>query len=140
MDPIAEISRGIEQLMGRASGPLHFRLILQPTIAIILAVRAGLRDAREGQPIFFWTLLTNPVERQRLAQSGWKDIGKVFIVALVLDAVYQVMVFRTFYPLQSLIVAVIVALVPYVFLRGLVTRIIRGAPKLAGSKVRLIGL
>ncbi len=125
MDPIAELNRGFEQLLGRTGGPLHFRLILQPVVAIILAIRAGLRDAREGQPIFFWTFLTNPAERKRLAQSGWKDIGKVFIVALVLDVVYQVMVLHTVYPVQSLIVALVVAIIPYVLLRGPVTRIVR---------------
>lgn len=125
MDVLTELNRGIEQLLGRAGGPLHFRLILQPMVATILAIRAGVRDAHEGQPVFFWTLLTNPAERKRLAQSGWQDIGKIFIVALVLDAVYQVMVFHTVYPVQSLIVAVMIALLPYVLLRGLVTRIVR---------------
>lgn len=52
MDAISEIfSRAIEQLLGRASGPLHLRLVIQPIMATILAIRAGLRDAREGQSV-----------------------------------------------------------------------------------------
>jgi hypothetical protein len=34
------------ELGGRVGGPMTFRLVLQPTIATLVAVRAGLRDAR----------------------------------------------------------------------------------------------
>ena len=55
MDAILDmLSRGAAQLLGRAGGPLHFRLVMMPTVVTILAVRAGLRDAREGQPAFLW--------------------------------------------------------------------------------------
>jgi hypothetical protein len=100
-------------------------LVLQPIVATVIAVRAGLKDAREGQPAFFWTVLTNPAERQRLLHSGWKDIVKIFVVAVVLDAVYQVVEFRAFYAVQALIVAIVLAIVPYVLLRGPVTRLKR---------------
>jgi hypothetical protein len=126
MDAILEmLSRGIEQLLGRASGPLHFRLLVMPTVVTILAVRAGLRDAREGQPAFLWAVLTNPAERRRLLRSGVRDIGRIFVMALVLDTTYQVMVLREFYPVQLLIVAVACAIVPYVLIRGPVTRLTR---------------
>ena len=32
-------------------------------IAVIFAIRAGLRDAREGRPPYFWSLLTNRAHR-----------------------------------------------------------------------------
>jgi len=130
MDTILEIlNRAGEQLLGRTSGPLHFRLILQPIVATILAIRAGLRDARGGKPAFFWTILTNKEERRILIHSGWKDIGKVFILAMVLDAIYQVIVFYGFYVVQALIVAIVVAVIPYTLLRGFVTRLTRGLYK-----------
>jgi len=126
MDTILEmLSRGVEQLLGRASGPLHFRLFMMPTVVTILAVRAGLRDAREGQPAFLWAILRNPAERRRLSRSMLKDIGRVFIVALVLDTTYQLIILRSFYPVQLLIVAVACAIVPYVLIRGPVTRLTR---------------
>jgi hypothetical protein len=117
--------RGVEQLLGRAGGPLHFRLVIQPIVASVIAIRAGLKDAREGKPAFFWTLLTNSAERQILLRSGWKDIGKIFVVAFVLDTGYQVFVLRTFYLVQAFIVAVVLAIVPYVLFRGPVTRLAR---------------
>jgi hypothetical protein len=43
-----ELHRAIGQLMERIGGPLSFRLLLQPIMAIALAIRAGVRDAREN--------------------------------------------------------------------------------------------
>ena len=48
----------------RTSGPLHFRLILQPVMAVILAVMAGLKDAKAGNPPYFWALLSDPTPRR----------------------------------------------------------------------------
>ena len=75
MDAILEnLIRGAEQLLGRAGGPLHFGLVMMPTVVTILAIRAGLRDARDGQSAFLWALLTHPTERRGLFRSGVKDI------------------------------------------------------------------
>jgi len=41
-----------EDLIGRLGGPITLRLILQPTIAVILAIRDGLKDAKAGRSIF----------------------------------------------------------------------------------------
>ena len=104
---------------------MWFRLILQPLVASALAIRSGLRDAREGKPAFFWAALTDPEARPELLHHGWKDVGKVFIFAVVLDVIYQVIVFHTVFPIQAFIVAVVLAIVPYVVLRGLTNRIAR---------------
>jgi hypothetical protein len=127
MDTIMEIlNRAVEQLLGRASGPMHLRLLIQPLVATILAVRAGLRDARQGQPAFFWAVLTNLEERKTLIQSACKDIGKVFILAMALDTIYQLIALHAFHLVQTLIVAIVVAVIPYTVLRGPVTRLTRG--------------
>ncbi len=124
MDAILEVlSRGIEQLIARADGPLHFRLVVMPTVVTILAIRAHLRDVREGNPIFLGAFLRSPTERRRLFRSGLKDFGRIFIIACVLDTTYQLLVLHTFYPVQMLIVAVACALVPYFLVRGPILRI-----------------
>ena len=51
--------------------------------------------------------------------GGWKDIGNVFIVALVLDSIYQVIVHSGIYALELLLTATTLALVPYGIVRGL---------------------
>lgn len=127
MDAIQEmLSHKIAQLIGRASGPLNFRLVIMPTVVTILAIRAGLRDARQGEPAFLWSILTKPTLRRRLLRSALKDIGRIIIMALVLDTTYQLMVLRGFYLGQALIVAVACAIVPYILIRGPVTRLTRG--------------
>lgn len=126
MDVVLEmLNRGAEQLLSRASGPMHFRLLMMPTVVTILAVRAGLRDAREGKPAFLWAVLTNPGERRQLLCSGIKDIGRIFIVAVVLDTAYQLLFLRAFYIVQVFIVALSCAILPYVLIRGPVTRLTR---------------
>jgi hypothetical protein len=92
-------------------------------MAAFFAIRAGLKDARTGRPAYFWTILTRPDERRALLHDGWKDVMKVFLLALVLDLVYQVIVFRWLYPLEMLIVAVLLACFPYLLIRGPANRI-----------------
>jgi hypothetical protein len=119
------LRRGWENLIGRSDGPMTFRLIMQPAMAVFLAIRAGLRDAREGQPPFLWTVFSHPGRRHELLRRAWSDVGNVFILALVLDSIYQVMVHSGIYPLELLLTATILAVVPYVIVRGPVTRLAR---------------
>lgn len=118
-------TRIYEHLMDRATGPMKFRILMQPAIAIFFATRDGLRDARNGHLPYFWSLLVDKEHRGQELHDGWKGIGKVFVIALVLDVVYQLFVQKTLYPGEMLIVAFFLAIVPYVLLRGLVTRIAR---------------
>jgi hypothetical protein len=110
-------------LGGRIGGPLSFRLILQPIVATILAVKAGLQDARDHRPAYFWAILANPDERRGLLQQGWKAVAKVFVLAIVIDLAYEIMVFHWVYPGELLIIAFLLACVPYLLVRGPVNRI-----------------
>jgi hypothetical protein len=119
------LARFADNLVGRIHGPLTFRFLLQPAIAIFFAVRAGLRDARENRPAYFWALLYDAEHRRAMLHEGWRDIGKVFLIAVALDVIYQVIVVRWIYPGEMLIVAAGLALFPYLLFRGAVTRIAR---------------
>ncbi len=124
-------TRFFEHLVGRAEldAPMKFRLILQPVMAVIAAVRSGLKDAKSGKPPYFWALFTDSAHRAAMLRDGWKSIGRVFILGIVMDVIYQIIVFRRFYPVEAITVAAILAIVPYLLLRGPVTRIARGASK-----------
>jgi len=113
------------QLVARVSGPMKFRLVLQPCMAAFFAIRAGLADARAGKTPYFWCLLSDPSQREDMIKDGWKSVGRVFILALVLDAVYQLIELHWVYPGEMIIVAFILAILPYLILRGLVTRLAR---------------
>ena len=119
------VGRVGSQLLARVSGPMKFRLVLQPAMAAFFAIRAGLADARAGKPPYFWGLVSDPGQRADMLKDGWKSVGRIFILALVLDAVYQIIVIRFIYPGEMIIVAFVLAIVPYLILRGLVTRVAR---------------
>lgn len=117
--------RIVEHMTDRVSGPMKFRMLLQPGMAIAFAVIAGLRDARLGKPPYAWALFTSPGHRAEMLKDGWKSVGKVFVLAMILDIVYQIIVARFVYPGEVILVAVLLAIVPYLIVRGLVTRIAR---------------
>ena len=112
-------------LIERGGGPLHFRFILQPVMAIFFGIRDGLRYAREGRSFLLWGGPEDPLERRAQLSATWWCIGKVFVLAIVLDVIYQLIVLDWFYPLETLIVAIAVALVPYFLVRGLVNYLTR---------------
>jgi hypothetical protein len=115
----------MDGLSTRIDGPMSLRLILQPLVALFFALRDGIRDAREGHSPYFWALFTEPGHRREKLASGWKSIGKVFIIAIVLDLVFEYIVFHGFRPIGALIAGVVLALIPYLLLRGPVNRLMR---------------
>lgn len=129
MDSISvALSRAAGQLFGRASGPFHLRLVITPAVAMIYAIRTGLRDARAGHPAFLREAVRNPDARHRIRRSWRKDIGTMIVVVLAVDTLYQLVALRAFYPLQALIVVVVLAIVPYAVCRGVTTSIARALP------------
>jgi len=113
-------------LIARVTGPMKFRLLMQPAMAIFFAIRDGLRDAQGRRPAYFWALFTDVGERRAMLENGWKSVGRVFILAVVLDAVYQLIQHRWMvYPGEAVLVAIILAILPYLIARGPVNRIAR---------------
>jgi hypothetical protein len=115
----------------RVSGPMKFRFILQPLMSLIYAVIAGVRDAKKGNEPFFKALVTQKENRKALYSELWKDVGKVFIIAIIMDTAYQLIMIYSkeiqegFHPLEVLITAFVLALVPYIIFRGPINRIVR---------------
>jgi hypothetical protein len=112
------------QLFGRFDGPLNLRLILQPTIAAIFGYLDGAKDARAAAPPYFWSVTNvSAEERRALIKHGWARIGKVFILAFALDCAFQFAVHKSIAILPAITVAAILAILPYLFLRGLINRV-----------------
>ena len=112
------LARLWDDLVGRIGGPMSFRLVLQPAMALYLAVRAGLKDARQGRSPYMWALLHRPQRRSTLLHETWRAVAHVFILAVVMDAIYQFIVLRWFYPVEALLASFILAVVPYALMRG----------------------
>ena len=122
MDAFFEmLTSRVEHLLGRTGGPLNFRLFVMPLVVTFFAVRAAMRDAREGQPRFFRTLPRPSRASGALLRSALKDVGKIFIVAIVLDTTYQILVLKSFYLGELLVVVVASAILPYLVVRSAVS-------------------
>jgi hypothetical protein len=114
-----------DNLLGRAGGPMTFRFILQPIMAALAAFKDGIADARAGRAPYFWTILSDPAKRGGRLHEGLISTARVLLLGLVMDVIYQYIDADTFHPAESVIIAVLLAFVPYLLLRGLVTHVAR---------------
>ena len=122
-----------DKVLGRIDGPMSFRFYLQPVMAIFLAVRDGRADAKAGRTPFFLSLFTEPEHRRQRIREGWKAISRVFFLAVVLDLGYQFLKMPQLRLAGAILVAVILAIIPYVLLRGVANRATRAVNR-SGKK------
>src|SRR5512146_3510512 len=126
MSEIQEVlSRIWTDLLARPSGPFAFRFVLQPLVAIVLALRDGIKDAQTGRSPYFWTVLRDPAQRRERLVEGLKATGRIIVFGIGIDAAYQLKVLGTFYPVEALTIALLLGFVPYLLIRGPVDRIAR---------------
>lgn len=121
------INTYLEAIGVRHSGPMSFRLILQPVMSLIYAVIAGVRDAKTGRHHFITQgLILGKTKRTRkeLLQELWKDVGKVFILAAVMEIIFEIIEFKTVHPFVVIKVSFFLAILPYLIFRGTVARIV----------------
>lgn len=120
------LTRFWTDLMGRITGPFSFRLILQPAMAAIYALRDGVKDAKHDRPFYLWTIVTSPAKQGRhLLAEGWRAVLRIIFLGIIMDTAYQVMVFGFIHPLEMIVVVLALAFIPYVLLRGPFNRIAR---------------
>jgi hypothetical protein len=119
------VERLWRQLLNRPSGPMSFRFILQPSMAAIAAIHDGIKDARAGRSPYFRAVTLNHGERVGRLREGLTATARIILLGLAMDLIYQLLVFKTFYPNEAVIIALVLAFVPYLLIRGPVTRIAR---------------
>lgn len=113
-------------ILDRPTGPMMFRFILQPTMALIAALRDGVHDARLGRRPYIWALIHGVRDSQGRSGRLWEGIistARILILGVVMDVIYQWSVLDTFYPGQSAVIATLLAFIPYLLLRGPFERI-----------------
>lgn len=121
----SEFQRLWQDLSSRPSGALSLRFLLQPVMSSIFALHDGIVDAQTGRSPYFWTVLTDPDRRQKRLLEGLDSTGKIILIAIALDAIYQYVTHRSFYPVEALLVAISLAFIPYLLLRGPIARVAR---------------
>ena len=112
-------------MIDRPGGPMSFRFLLQPTMAFLAALHNGITDARTGRTPYFYKLLTNPRHLGENLNEALIATSRIVLLALAMDAIYQAIVLKTFYPGEMVMVALLLALLPYILLRGPIERIAR---------------
>jgi hypothetical protein len=110
-------------LVERPRGPMTLRFIMQPAMAAIAAFHDGMKDARSGSSPYFWTIINRPQERTARLREGLNSTARLILMGVGMDTIYQYKMFDTFYPVEALDIAVLLAFVPYLLMRGAVTRI-----------------
>jgi len=101
---------------------MAFRFILQPSMAALAALKDGGADARQARSPFLMTILNRPEERMARLREGLNATARIILLGIAMDAIYQFIVLKRFYPVEALIVAIALAFVPYVLLRGPIGR------------------
>lgn len=118
-------SRLWRNIADRPGGPMTFRFVLQPTMAALAALHDGIADARAGRTPYLWALITGSHHRVERLQEGLISTARILLLGLGMDAVYQATVLKTFFPGEMVVIAVLLAFVPYLVLRGPIARVAR---------------
>ncbi len=118
-------------LVERTEGPMSLRFFIQPAMSVLFATLAAIRDAKAGNMPLLSRWGHDKTERKKIVKEVWKDVGKIWIIGFILDTIYQLIVIfklkteTNFYPLESILVAFGLAILPYIILRGPINRVVR---------------
>jgi hypothetical protein len=78
---------------------MRFRFVLQPTMATIAALHDGRKDARLGRSPYIVALRSTPSQRVGRLAEGVISTGRVVLLGLCIDTIYQLIVLKAFYPM-----------------------------------------
>jgi len=113
----------LDELAARVSdGPMQFRFVVQPVMAAILGTRDGFADAKTGTPPFVMALMLRQVDR-RTVQHALRRLALPILIASLIDAIIQFVMFQLVRPLTALIVGTVLMGLPYATARGFANRI-----------------
>jgi hypothetical protein len=115
--------RFVDEMVARLSGPGRMRFILQPTVAIVVGARDGIKDARAGNAPFLWGLVFHPADRPGLLRSAVASVRDLVAVAILLDVAVQFLMFRMIHPGAALLLGPVLIAMPYAVSRALANRV-----------------
>jgi hypothetical protein len=112
-------------VFGRLQGPMTLRFYLQPTLGFVAALKDGLKDVRFGHKAFFWTALWDPTQPRGRLREGLMATSQMALIGFAMDAIYQFKVFDRFYPVEMVLMVLLLAVIPYFVFRWLVEHVAR---------------
>jgi hypothetical protein len=112
-------------MLARLSGPGRVRFLIQPSMAIGLGARDGAKDARAGAGPFLFDLIHHSQNRGQLVRGAMASIGELIWIAILLDLISQILLFRDVYVAGALVLGPVLIAMPYAVSRALSHRVIR---------------
>ena len=109
----------------RPSGPMSFRFLLQPTMAFIAALHDGIQDAKVHRVPYLRAILRDSIERGDRLREGLFATARIILLGIGMDAIYQWRAIGNFYPGEALLITFLLAVLPYLLLRGPISLIAR---------------
>jgi hypothetical protein len=94
-------------------------------IATFLGIRSGVADARSGRPPYLYGVLFNSKLRSELLKSGFSTVVNLVLMGVLLDSIFQWLIFGTSYPGAALVVGPVLIVTPYSVARALANRCAR---------------
>ncbi len=101
------------------SGPGNLRFVVQPLIAILLAIRDGRNDAKSGTPAFLAEMVSGSGPRGATLKVSMKATLIPFSVAVILDSILQIVIFDVWRLQWALVVGLFLVGIPYVVVRSI---------------------
>jgi hypothetical protein len=112
-------------IVDRLSGPMTFRFYLQPAMALLAAIPDGIRDARAGHKSFFWSSLWDSTATTGRLKEGISSIARVILLGLSMDVIYQLKALDQFFPAEAVMMAILLAIIPYFIFRWIIEHVAR---------------
>jgi hypothetical protein len=120
----------------RLKGSMAFRFLLQPAMPSILAIRAGVKDARLRCSPYLRTILSDPEMRMPRVWGGLIATGESLFLGLTIDPVYQHRMQGTFYLGEAAVLMLLLPFLPYLFIRGFAARVVGRSSRPTSSAAR----
>jgi hypothetical protein len=98
---------------------------VQPLVAMLLGLRFGIRDAKQGRTPILKAAAEAGGKRGGVLAHAARDAIVPLVVALVLDCILQQMINGRIRPLAAVIVGGLLVFLPFLIVRALANRIWR---------------
>lgn len=118
-DPYLFTHYFFKDMLARFSGAGQLRFILQPTTAFLIGIRDGVRDLRTACPRFLSGLMFQRAYRVYSMKSAFASILDLVLVAIILDLIFQFLIFREVHPGAALLLVPVLIAIPYSISRAL---------------------
>ena len=112
-------------LFGRLQGPMTVRFYLQPALGLVAALQDGIKDARFGHKAFFWTALWDPTQPRGRLSEGLISTSRMALIGFAMDLIYQFRTSAHFYPVEAVMIVLLLAIIPYFIFRWIVEYLAR---------------